>query len=87
MVLPTSSPRRVELLAVICWTKSQKSPLFPGPGGPWLQMTGALHIVPFLKPIFQTLLFLQSAEDGKNSVIDPVIMFFTQPSFYASVPT
>ena len=32
MVLPTSSPCRVGLLAGICWTKSQ-SPLFSGPGG------------------------------------------------------
>ena len=31
-VLPTSIPRRVGLLAGICWTKSQNSRLFPGAG-------------------------------------------------------
>ena len=29
MVLPIGCPRCVELLAGICWTESQKYPLFP----------------------------------------------------------
>ena len=42
VVLPTSSPRRVGLLARICWTKSQSPRYSPGLGGPWLQMTSAI---------------------------------------------
>ena len=41
-LLPTSSPRRVGLLAGICLTKSQSPRYAPGLGGSWLQMTGAL---------------------------------------------
>ena len=48
VVLPTSSPHRVGLLAGICWTKSQSPHYFrysPGlGGGPWLQMTSALRL-------------------------------------------
>ena len=33
MVLPKSSPRRVELLAGICWNKSQIICYSPGMGG------------------------------------------------------
>ena len=42
VVLPTSSPRRVGLLAGICWTKSQVPAIPRGWGGAWLQMTSAL---------------------------------------------
>ena len=43
------SPRRVGLLAGICWTKSRSprySPGLGGGGGAWLQMTHALDINP-----------------------------------------
>ena len=49
MVLPTSNPRRVGLLAGVCWTKSQSPHYSPGRGGggggggPWLQMTTVVH--------------------------------------------
>ena len=38
---PASSPRRVGLLAGICWTKRQSPRYSPGGWGPWLQMTSA----------------------------------------------
>ena len=46
VLLPTSSPRMVGLLAGICWTKSQNSRYSTGGGGggggAWLQMISAL---------------------------------------------
>ena len=45
-VLPTSSPRRLGLLAGISLTKME-SPLYSMRLGPWLQMTRALFFSPF----------------------------------------
>ena len=37
------------------------SPLFPGPRGTWLQMTGALHVVSNLIPIAHTWIGMDRA--------------------------
>ena len=50
MVLPTSSPHRVVFLARIAFSgdlldQKSKFPLFPGGGGPLLQMTSTYYLI------------------------------------------
>ena len=42
-VLPNGRPCSAEILAVVCWMKSQKSPLFPGTEGPLSKITSPFH--------------------------------------------